>query len=155
MTADYQFRTVDFRPAPPGWRIAYATSDGPRTEPMPGWLIREEVECDTHTGDVIKRTGSREVVAAQIVESEASPVYDDHKFWCLLGPGESAPTPQEAADEMARRNVAVLPCWCGKCGLDSATITGSETPAAKFNHRFRLLDGDPCPACHPSAAVAS
>ncbi|KUL26611.1 hypothetical protein [Streptomyces regalis] len=103
MSTDYRFRTVDFRPAPPGWRIAFATILGPVVEPMPGWLIREEIECDTDTGDVIKRTGSREVVAALVVESEASPAYDDPGFWHLLGPGEREPTAEETAEEMARR----------------------------------------------------
>lgn len=112
MTTDYEFRTVDFRPALSGWRIAYATPDGPQIEPMPGWLIREEVEYDTHTGDVTARTGSRQVVAAHLVGSEAEPAHGHAEFWCVLGPGQSEPTEAEAAEEITRRYAAgskVLP----------------------------------------------
>ncbi|QFZ74009.1 hypothetical protein GFH48_12805 [Streptomyces fagopyri] len=35
------------------------------------------------------------------------------------------------------------PAWCGHCGDDN--------PAARFNPNFRLLDGAPCPDCHPDA----
>lgn len=34
-----------------------------------------------------------------------------------------------------------LPAWCGKCG--------DENPAARTNPRWRVLDGAPCPTCHP------
>lgn len=36
-----------------------------------------------------------------------------------------------------------LPAWCGKCGDDN--------PAAHTNPRWRVLDGQPCPTCHPDA----
>ncbi|WP_154677026.1 hypothetical protein [Parafrankia discariae] len=36
-----------------------------------------------------------------------------------------------------------LPAWCGKCGDDN--------PAARTNPRWRVLDGQPCPTCHPDA----
>ncbi|MEU3546277.1 hypothetical protein [Streptomyces longwoodensis] len=36
-----------------------------------------------------------------------------------------------------------IPTWCGRCGDDN--------PGAQFNPTFRLADGAPCPACHPSA----
>lgn len=103
MATEYRFRTVDFRPAPPGWRIAFATTLGPIVEPMPGWLIREEVEYDTRTEDFVTCTGSREVVAAQVVEGEASSVTENPEFWCVLGPGEPDPTAEETATEMKRR----------------------------------------------------
>ncbi|MET7775371.1 hypothetical protein ABZU94_13890 [Streptomyces mirabilis] len=35
------------------------------------------------------------------------------------------------------------PAWCGHCGDDN--------PAARFNPNFRLIDGAPCPDCHPDA----
>lgn len=103
MNTQFKFRTVDFRPAPPGWRIAFATTLGPVVEPMPGWLIREEVEYDTRTEDVVACTGSREVVATIVVESEAAPADSHPDFWHVLGPGEPDPTPEETAEEIARR----------------------------------------------------
>lgn len=103
MPTDYKFRTVDFRPAPTGWRIAFATNDGPVIEPMPGWLIREEIEYDTRTADVVTRTGFREVVAAIVVESEASPATEHPDFWHVLGPSEPPPTAEATAAVMAQR----------------------------------------------------
>ncbi|MEU0069545.1 hypothetical protein ABZ027_08370 [Streptomyces sp. NPDC006332] len=103
MATTYRFRTVDFRTAPPGWRIAFATALGPIVEPMPGWLIREEVEYDTRTEDSVTCTGSREVVAALVVEGEAAPAYSHPDFWQILGPGEPDPTPEETAEKVARR----------------------------------------------------
>lgn len=41
-----------------------------------------------------------------------------------------------------------LPPWCGHCG-------GANGPAARSNARFRVVDGEPCPECHPSAARAA
>lgn len=156
MTTNYEFRTVDFRPAPPGWRIAYATADGTRVKPMPGWLIREEVEYDTDTYDVVARTGARDVVAAHLVGSEAERADGHDDFWRVLGPGEPDPTAEEVAAKMARRaERAALPLWCGKCGLDLATIADTQTPAARINPRFRFLDGQRCPACHPDHATRS
>jgi replicative DNA helicase len=39
---------------------------------------------------------------------------------------------------------AGLPVWCGRCGTDN----GDDR--ARTNVRFRVLDGQPCPACHPA-----
>lgn len=103
MATDYKLRVVDFRPTPRGWRIAYATALGPIVEPMPGWLIREEVEYDTDTGDAGTVTGFREVLAAIVVEGEASPANEHPDFWYVLGPGQLDPTPEETAEEMAAR----------------------------------------------------
>ncbi|WP_066070084.1 hypothetical protein [Frankia sp. EI5c] len=36
-----------------------------------------------------------------------------------------------------------LPDWCGQCA--------DGNPAARSNPRWRVLDGQPCPACHPAA----
>lgn len=56
--------------------------------------------------------------------------------------------PGEETAAAAQR--AALPSWCGGCGLDSATIAGTETPAASLNPRFRLVDSQPCRTCHPA-----
>lgn len=46
-----------------------------------------------------------------------------------------------------------LPEWCQKCagGMD---LGEPVQPAARFNPRFRMLDGRPCPNCHPDAVAA-
>lgn len=40
-------------------------------------------------------------------------------------------------------SVTSLPPWCGRCGVD--------TPAARTNPRYRVLNGAPCPNCHPTS----
>ncbi|MET7983011.1 hypothetical protein [Streptomyces sp. NPDC005281] len=45
------------------------------------------------------------------------------------------------AEGTEQTTTALLPSWCGRCGDDN--------PAAAHNPRWRLLDGAPCPACHP------
>jgi hypothetical protein len=70
---------------------------------MPGWLVREEVEYDTSTLDVIAHTGSRDVVAAHMVEGDVEPAHQHKDFWHVLGPGQLQPSLRETADEMKRR----------------------------------------------------
>lgn len=153
MTSEYAFYTVDFRPAPSGWRIAYATTLGSIVEPMPGWIVREEVECNTNTGDVVTRSGLREVVAAGLVEYEVTPANEIPDFWYVIGPGNPDPTPEEIEEEIARRvtqNESSLPPWCGECGLNLAFIDNTFVPAAKFNPRFRQINNQSCATCHPA-----
>ena len=42
------WRTIDFRPAAPGWRVIYLNraGDGTETLPLAGWLIEEEADGD-------------------------------------------------------------------------------------------------------------
>jgi hypothetical protein len=104
MATAAEYRTADFRPAPDGWRIVYLLTDGTiEYEPMPGWLIREEVEYDSNTFEDIAVTGHRTVVAAQLVDCTLIPADDHSSFWHVLGPGQPDPTPEEAAAEQARR----------------------------------------------------
>jgi hypothetical protein len=103
MITNHEFRTVDFRPAPRGWRLVYATIRGPRIEPLPGWLIREEVEYDTDTYEVVARTGDRDVVPGHLVDGEIQPAHRHENFWHVLGPGQDQPSLKQTAAEMRRR----------------------------------------------------
>lgn len=53
-------------------------------------------------------------------------------------------------------HVAVLPPWCGRCGVDTMPLPDGRRAAA-LNVRLRFVgdDGTPCPDCHPSARAAS
>lgn len=107
MAKDYRLRTVDFRPAPEGWRTAWITSEGLEVTPMPGWLVREESEHDSHNSDDGRSTGYRDVIATRVEDygiEAIDPI--DVSFWFVLGPGERKPTEDEVAAEIARRKAA-------------------------------------------------
>ncbi|MCY0947856.1 hypothetical protein [Streptomyces antarcticus] len=48
-----------------------------------------------------------------------------------------------------------LPEWCGQCAGGSDFMGEPVNPAARFNPRFRVMDGEKCPHCHPERASAS
>src|SRR5258708_3802513 len=93
--------TVDFRPAPAGWRIAFLFPDhgGAATMPMPGWVVQEEVgsqfESDTPT--------SRQVVAAMIVDGKIMSALDNPAFWQVLAPTLPDPDQDEIDEALAER----------------------------------------------------
>lgn len=104
MALDYRFRTVDFRPAPEGWRIAWIIKNRLDIAPMPGWIVREEFEYDSPNSDDGRSTGSRDVVATRVEDYGIEPIEaSDRSFWFILGPGESEPTAEEVEAEVARR----------------------------------------------------
>jgi hypothetical protein len=94
-TASY-WTTIDFRPAPSGWRTAYLVDEEPGfiTIPMPGWLVQEEVLYNIQTGQDLDKTGHRRVIAgdfdgAEVVEADAS------NLWCVLSPDTPEPTAED------------------------------------------------------------
>lgn len=97
--------TVDFRPAPAGYRLAYldAQEDPPvlTIEPMPGWLV-EEHQVRHSIGDDWRSTDERRAVAAEHgwwgPEVEAS---SHELLWRVLFPGEPDPTPEEITSAAA------------------------------------------------------
>ncbi|NJP28074.1 hypothetical protein FLW53_28515 [Microbispora sp. SCL1-1] len=98
------YRSVDFHPAPPGWRSVFLADDGTiTTEPMPGWLIQEEIEFDAETFEDISPTGYRRVVASYMDGAELEPVSDFSGFWCVISPDQPLPTAEQAAEELASR----------------------------------------------------
>ncbi len=48
-----------------------------------------------------------------------------------------------------------VPEWCGKCAGGRDWSGEPVNPAAQFNPRFRVLDGEKCPDCHPERVSAS
>ncbi|MFJ7242352.1 hypothetical protein ACIQWB_35235 [Streptomyces olivaceus] len=107
MTEEYRWRTVDFRPAPDGWRTAWITRDGLEICTMPGWLIREEIEHASPNSDG-QSTGYRDVIASRIDHNGIEPIetVSDASFWYILAPGEDVPTSTEVAAEIDRRKPA-------------------------------------------------
>lgn len=107
----YQWETVDFRPAPAGWRLVYWFPDEQKMElrPCPGWLIQEQRAYDSDTYESATTYDDsppdRRVVAATIgsgsihVDDEV----DDATLYGVIGPGESPPPENALSEEMDRR----------------------------------------------------
>lgn len=81
----------DFRPATPGWRVAYRDADaaaGFVLRDLAGWLVQgahaRAAIVDTHTG---------------ILHSAA----EISGFWFVLAPSDRNPTPAEVRQENERR----------------------------------------------------
>jgi hypothetical protein len=99
------YRTIDVRPAD-GWRAVYLLEDGHIIEPMPGWLIQEEVEYDDNTFEDIGLTGHRQLVPATVCDGELKPAQEIGGFWYVIGPGQVPPTDDDVTEERARRTKA-------------------------------------------------
>ncbi|MFI1394091.1 hypothetical protein [Streptomyces sp. NPDC020681] len=106
MATDVKFRVIDVRPTD-GWRVALITPNGLSLEPMPGWLVQEEVEYDDHTLEDTGLTGFRQIVASVCVDGDLQPIDDVGGFWLVIGPGQLEPTPDEVAKETDRRRRAL------------------------------------------------
>lgn len=99
---DYMWVTVNFIPAPPGWRILFKDEAVIFTHPLPGWLIQDRV---TEKDPIDIR--DRRVIAAQVEDwGELYPVDFNHdSFVGILGPGEDTialekVTPSKSAFEL-------------------------------------------------------
>ena len=102
------WRTVDFRPAPPGWRVLAIFHQGKRDGiPMAGWLIQDAVEYDNATDTAVRPSTSlgpaggtdRRVIPAVVNPGfgwQVEPLdwEPGSNTWKVLGPGE--PDPSEA-----------------------------------------------------------
>ena len=96
------FRTIDVRPAE-GWRVALLTPGGLGIEPMPGWLIQEEVQYDDVTLEDTGMTGFRRIVACVSVDGDLEPLDEVGGVWRVIGPGQPEPSPGQVAAEMELR----------------------------------------------------
>ena len=109
MHTDTYWDTIDFRPAPTGWQLAFLPDDpdqGLILEPLPGWLIQENVTFDTRTFEDLPSTGrtERRVIAAMVVPGEDLNPADNHpNFWMELGPGQTF-TDDEVRQAVEKRN---------------------------------------------------
>jgi hypothetical protein len=91
-----EWRTIDFRPASPGWCIVHLLREGGcRRIALAGWLIQEDDDGDRH------------VVAGDVDEDgEVRPVCVGRwnvSGWYVAGPGDPDPTPEEIEQERERR----------------------------------------------------
>lgn len=105
--------TVDFKPAPPGWRLAYLEEEkehlAPQLyiRPFPGWLVQESQWYTVHNDEPMIRKVpppehallERRVVAGDIDPHDSGlatvvPALDfgPATFWKLLAPGEERPS---------------------------------------------------------------
>lgn len=109
MHTDTYWDTIDFRPAPPGWELAFLPDDPdqPLTrEPLPGWLVQEQVTFDTRTMEDLPALGrlSRRAVAALVVPGEGlTPASTQPNFWMELGP-DTYITKAEVRQAVEKRN---------------------------------------------------
>jgi hypothetical protein len=112
------WQTVDFRPAPPGWRVVSLFGenfDVVSVEHMPGWLIQDQYVIDRDTDQVVADDSSglprsRRVVPGVSVEGHdwaVTPaddfVHPDPNTWLVLPPGVEVPGEEEVRAESARR----------------------------------------------------
>lgn len=87
---------VDFKPAPPGWRLVYLLDeDDPSGDPfvvadMPGWLVQRD------------RHGVH-VTAAQQEDCDVTTAESTSNFWRVLGPSDPLPSAEDAASERTER----------------------------------------------------
>jgi hypothetical protein len=110
----FDSRIIDFRPAPPGWRLVYlmdGTPEGYVTAPMPGWLIQEEVyysRQDTIDDEDTPAPANRgrSVTAAGCDGAYLFPAESAENFWRVLGPDEDDPLDEQVEEEKASRREA-------------------------------------------------
>jgi len=102
------WRTLDFKPAPPGWRVIYLNPGDREVLPMAGWLVQDSYLLDLATTEEHEDdTTERRVIAAVCTDAEGWTVRavddDEDHLWTVLAPGEPEPTQDEEAAERARR----------------------------------------------------
>jgi hypothetical protein len=101
------WRDIDFRPAPPGWRVIEIGDDGWNALPLAGWVIQElaregrEPSYDDLALDMPAEDRPRRVAPA--VHENAWLLSElDPDVW-VFGPGQPDPTDAEIAAERTLR----------------------------------------------------
>ncbi|HEY9416965.1 MAG TPA: hypothetical protein VIQ30_19580 [Pseudonocardia sp.] len=91
------WHTIDFRPAPPGWRVASLSNDTGKVTyyALPGWLVQADED------------GDHRVVAGEVdwdgeVARQLIGLWNV-SAWYVLGPGDPDPSPDEVKEELERR----------------------------------------------------
>jgi len=111
MTYGTDWTDYDFRPAPPGWRLAYLTDSplGYFTIAMPGWMVQVETRYNLVTSATQDppplADRPRRVAAATSYGDgtiEAVEGGDSSNFWQVIDPTNPEPTTDQAAAERAR-----------------------------------------------------
>jgi hypothetical protein len=109
------WQTVDFRPAPPGWRVVSLFGDRRDVLPMAGWLIQERYLLDDNDKVVPEpddsvRSRERRIAPGVMVEGygwcvvpsdENMPEVDN--TWMVLAPDQPEPSEEEQTAEVQRR----------------------------------------------------
>jgi hypothetical protein len=113
------WNTIDFRPAPPGWRVVFLWDKQREVLPIAGWLIQERYSQGSQDpyplsdalGDDEKVFGRRRRVIAGtavkgygwVVQAIDDNLDDVADVWRILGPGEPEATDEEEKEERAAR----------------------------------------------------
>ena len=109
------WKTIDFRPAPAGWRVVSLFEDRRSVLPMPGWLIQERYLIDAHDKVVSEPNdgtyGRERRVAPGItvegydwcVQPTDENMRDLDATWMVLAPDQPEPSDEERAVEVQRR----------------------------------------------------
>ena len=129
------------------WPDAGQSMGGPQSGPSP----QSPQEEDPHLSPVRRIVRSTSVVAEEEEERFIEWMTTTYKpkssaWWRTVAASGDMPTRaaewrQETA-QSAPRAPNGLPDWCGACGGESGDV-------ARFNARFRTINGKPCPQCHP------
>lgn len=114
-------RVIDFRPAPPGWRVLYLNApieEGAnplQEEVMAGWLVVEYAYLDDEGNaseggawegapNVKPRNRERAIVAGVVDEFHGVSIASEYVgIWKIVEPGGLLPTDAEIATELADR----------------------------------------------------
>ena len=103
------WRTVDLRPAPPGWRVWTVSPSGASSNVLVGWVVQEEAVYDDYSGEYVASDTDPDFRRRRVVEAiyQDAPCYlvdcgEDYPHrWLVLGPGEPDPTAEEQAIRLA------------------------------------------------------
>jgi hypothetical protein len=96
------WQTIDFRPAPPGWRVAVINPDGTLwIDHIAGWLIQElETQYGT-TRRAAAAVHDYDLIGCGVIDLDTAD--PDGCNWKILPPGEEPPSEQELQREIKRR----------------------------------------------------
>jgi hypothetical protein len=109
------WQTLDFRPAPAGWRVAWIwDNDHYEVTPVAGWLLQERYyfdEDDEYVDADVPRMGRpRRAIPAIVSEGSGftaeaidENVGDSRSVWRVLSPDEPEPDLPQRKAEIARR----------------------------------------------------
>lgn len=113
------WNTIDFHPAPPGWRVVYLYPQIRQTFPIAGWLIQDRytqgvvdpypvsIDLDSEEQVLGRRRRVIPGIVTEVYDWAVQAIDDNHEdndnIWKVLAPGEPDPTDEEEQAERARR----------------------------------------------------
>jgi hypothetical protein len=112
-TTETNWRVIDFRPAPPGWRAMYVLDNNGQpdlaSQPLAGWLIQEECRGYDRTGRFVTVEAEpddrmRRIVAAELTGVVPGEVVEvGANVWMVLGPEQPDPSREQVLAEYGRQ----------------------------------------------------